>query len=143
MKHSEVFIYDNWLAHHGILGMHWGIRRFQNEDGSLTNAGKSRYESDSRSNRGKDARNYKQSTKKPNSNQTSALSNPKVKKAVKTGAKAVLTALAIYGGYKLASHQFKIKDPQKIAKLVSETNLDFIRDAERFGYPISFNGKFI
>lgn len=31
------------LAHHGILGQKWGIRRFQSEDGSLTNAGKKRY----------------------------------------------------------------------------------------------------
>ena len=31
------------LAHHGILGMKWGIRRYQNEDGSLTEAGKKRY----------------------------------------------------------------------------------------------------
>ena len=33
------------LYHHGILGMHWGIRRYQNEDGSLTEAGKRRYNS--------------------------------------------------------------------------------------------------
>lgn len=33
-------IYNNELYHHGILGQKWGIRRFQNEDGSLTNAGK-------------------------------------------------------------------------------------------------------
>ena len=31
------------LAHHGILGMKWGVRRFQNKDGSLTAAGKKRY----------------------------------------------------------------------------------------------------
>lgn len=31
------------LYHHGILGMHWGIRRFQNKDGTLTAAGKKRY----------------------------------------------------------------------------------------------------
>ena len=31
------------LAHHGILGQKWGIRRFQNKDGSLTAAGKKRY----------------------------------------------------------------------------------------------------
>ena len=28
------------LYHHGILGMKWGIRRYQNKDGSLTSAGK-------------------------------------------------------------------------------------------------------
>ena len=31
------------LYHHGILGQKWGVRRFQNEDGSLTGAGRKRY----------------------------------------------------------------------------------------------------
>lgn len=31
------------LVHHGILGQKWGVRRFQNEDGTLTPAGKKRY----------------------------------------------------------------------------------------------------
>lgn len=31
------------LKHHGILGQKWGVRRFQNSDGSLTSAGKKRY----------------------------------------------------------------------------------------------------
>ena len=28
------------LYHHGILGQKWGVRRYQNEDGSLTEEGK-------------------------------------------------------------------------------------------------------
>ena len=35
--------YTTELWHHGIMGMKWGIRRYQNPDGSLTIAGKIRY----------------------------------------------------------------------------------------------------
>ena len=37
---------QNYLEHHGILGMKWGVRRFQRKDGSLTPAGKKRYGDD-------------------------------------------------------------------------------------------------
>lgn len=38
--------YDNELYHYGVKGMKWGVRRYQNKDGSLTNAGKKRYDGD-------------------------------------------------------------------------------------------------
>lgn len=37
----------NELYHHGIKGMHWGVRRFQNPDGTLTAAGKRREQANS------------------------------------------------------------------------------------------------
>ena len=36
--------YNDELYHHGIRGQKWGVRRFQNADGSLTSAGKKRYD---------------------------------------------------------------------------------------------------
>lgn len=35
-------VYSDELCHYGVLGMKWGIRRYQNKDGSLTVAGKKR-----------------------------------------------------------------------------------------------------
>lgn len=32
----------SYISHHGILGMKWGVRRYQNKDGTLTAAGKRR-----------------------------------------------------------------------------------------------------
>lgn len=34
---------QSFLCHYGVLGMKWGIRRYQNKDGSLTAAGLQRY----------------------------------------------------------------------------------------------------
>lgn len=41
--HDELSEDSDYLEHYGIKGMKWGIRRFQNKDGSLTKAGLKRY----------------------------------------------------------------------------------------------------
>ena len=45
---------ETYLAHHGILGQKWGVRRYQNADGSLTSAGKARYNNDGTKKKAKD-----------------------------------------------------------------------------------------
>lgn len=42
MDNLDKITYDE-IKHHGIKGQKWGVRRYQNEDGSLTAKGKQRY----------------------------------------------------------------------------------------------------
>lgn len=50
---SNYIITNGELCHWGIKGMKWGVRRYQNADGSLTPAGEKRYARDVRENNAK------------------------------------------------------------------------------------------
>lgn len=76
--------YSAELYHHGIKGQKWGVRRFENSDGTLTAAGKERY--------------YGHKSKSGMSDETKG----KLKKAAKVAAITAGTALAAYGTYRLA-----------------------------------------
>jgi len=87
----EYLTTNSELTHHGILGQKWGIRRFQNKDGSLTSAGKKRY-------------GVGQSENKASAEESQFHLSDKQKKMLKVGAIAAGTALAAYGAYKIGSN---------------------------------------
>lgn len=90
--------YSAELYHHGIKGQKWGLRRFQQENGTLTSAGRERY-ADAIA---KSAANASGSTKKSGSSAGSSQRKEKLKKIAKAAAITAGTAAVAYGTYKLA-----------------------------------------
>lgn len=45
MEYCYVVLSSDELYHHGVKGMHWGVRRYQNPDGTLTSKGLTKYRS--------------------------------------------------------------------------------------------------
>ena len=107
-------VYRDELYHYGVKGMRWGVRRYQDESGRLTNAGKKRYQRDIKKNNNQDSESDKRK----------GLTD-KQKKYIKIGAGVAATALATYGAYKLYKSgkldNFILKGRNKIA---SDIGLD-------------------
>lgn len=114
---------NNELMHHGILGMKWGVRRYQNKDGSLTPTGKKRVKSETPPHEDYTKAHSKKSVKNMSDaelrnrvsryqmeQQYNRFSENKVKKgreyvnkAIKAGAtvaSVTTTAITIYNNYK-------------------------------------------
>ena len=72
---------ENELYHFGIKGMRWGVRRYQNPDGSLTNAGKKRLKKGQTSNEENDSSN-KSSTKSSSTKTVKDMSDDELSQAI-------------------------------------------------------------
>ena len=94
-----------YLAHYGVKGMHWGVRRYQNLDGSYTSAGRKRYGFN-------DSKPYSSVKKRK------GLSK-RTKKALKVGLAVAGTAAVAYGVYRFSKSE---KGKEIITKILERNN---------------------
>lgn len=85
---------ENELIHFGIKGMKWGVRRYRNKDGTLTPAGKKRYDQDIRDNASKKKEN-RIDTSNPDPDRWVREDLTRAKKVVDTSSDLVRTAKTI------------------------------------------------
>ena len=134
---TYVIIYGGELCHHGIKGQKWGVRRFQNADGSLKAAGRERYTEDGsggkkprltikRSVARAKAADEKREAKNARAEQKREARRARAKKAVKIGATVAASALLAYGTYKLLDKAEVANTGRKLSKkALAENNGDF------------------
>ena len=109
------------LIHHGIKGQRWGVRRFQNADGSLTNAGKKRYGSGS------------SDLTVASTSQRKGLSDSQKEMLKKVGKAALIAGGVAAAGYLVASNPKACEVALNSIGNLAVNTLDSVTDAARNG----------
>jgi hypothetical protein len=136
--------HSDTLYHHGIKGQRWGVRRYQNKDGSLTSAGKKRYNSDTRNtdvNKPNNTSNSRSLGKSKvdkilSSNKTAGMSGDTSTLAFELGLYTV-TTLGLLAAAKIKEKMQKKEFDDELEYKYSRRDIESLEKAPRLKEPMS------
>lgn len=106
---------SNQVSHSGIKGMKWGVRRYQNEDGTLTEEGKKRYQ---------DQPEQEESKKKQDPQEKYVGASMSIAKSASDIAKTAAGAIDMSRGSKTIRRDYSWMTDQQLQARINRLNLE-------------------
>ena len=118
---------SNQVSHSGIKGMKWGVRRYQNEDGTLTEEGKKRYQDQPKQEESKkkqDQPKQEESKKKQDPQEKYVGASMSIAKSASDIAKTAAGAIDMSRGSKTIRRDYSWMTDQQLQARINRLNLE-------------------